>query len=208
MDRYAQGLRRLFYKAYPRASQGTEEAEDLGRSVLAYQFVAGLTPALRTKIAGVEGNFDQLFVKARFEEAKIRDLSPRINLRNQRTPTPRQPEPTGRTEAPVRPSSGSRQDRKQTGKRCYSCNGTGHFQKNSPLKERSDPVETPGTGQSSNKERITANLQGNTLQQAQDKVAQLQRELMVAEREESVTKAAVTTHVLQSDPETKKSVAS
>ena len=46
------------------------------------------------------------------------------------------------------------------------------------------------------------------MQQAQDKVAQLRRELMAAEREESVTKAAVTTHVLQSDPETKKSVAS
>ena len=105
VDHYAQDLRRLFYKAYPRASQGTGEAEDLGRSVLAYQFVAGLTSALRTKIAGVEGNFDQLLVKARFEEAKIRDLSPRISSRNQRTPTPRQPEPTGRTEAPVRPFS-------------------------------------------------------------------------------------------------------
>ena len=66
--------------------------------MLAYQFVAGLIPALHTKTAGVEGNFDQLLVKARFEkarfeEAKIRDLSPRINLKNQRTPTPRQPEP-------------------------------------------------------------------------------------------------------------------
>ena len=30
VNRYAQDLRRLFYKAYPRASQGTEEAEDLG----------------------------------------------------------------------------------------------------------------------------------------------------------------------------------
>ena len=145
VDHYAQDLRRLFYKAYPRAGQGTEEAEDLGQSVLAYQFVAGLTPALRTKIAGVEGNFDQLLVKARFEDVKIRDLSPRVNLRNERTPTRHQPEPTSRTEAPVRPPAGGRQDRKQTGKRCYSCNGTGHFQKNCPLKARSHPVETPGT---------------------------------------------------------------
>ena len=73
VDHYAQDLRKLFYKAYPRASQGREETEDLGRYVLAYQFVAGLTQALRTK---VEGNFDQLLVKARFEEVKIRDLSP------------------------------------------------------------------------------------------------------------------------------------
>ena len=62
MDHYAQDLQKLFYKAYPRASQASEEAEDLGRSVLAYQFVAGLTQALRTKVAGVEGNFDQLLV--------------------------------------------------------------------------------------------------------------------------------------------------
>ena len=51
--------------------------------MLAYQFVAGLTLALSTKVAGVKGNFDQLLVKARSEEAKIRDLSPRANLRNQ-----------------------------------------------------------------------------------------------------------------------------
>ena len=65
VDHYAQDLRRLFYKAYPKASQGSGEAEDLGQSVLAYQFVVGLTPALRTKVA--EENFDQLLVKARFE---------------------------------------------------------------------------------------------------------------------------------------------
>lgn len=46
------------------------------------------------------------------------------------------------------------------------------------------------------------------MQQAQGKVAQLRRELMAAEREESVTKAVVTTHVLQSDPESRNSVAS
>ena len=51
--------------------------------MLAYQFVAGLTLALRTIVAGVKENFDQLLIKARFEEANIRDLSPRANLRNQ-----------------------------------------------------------------------------------------------------------------------------
>ena len=46
------------------------------------------------------------------------------------------------------------------------------------------------------------------MQQAQGKVAQLRCELLAAEREESVPKAVVTTHVLQSDPESKNSVAS
>lgn len=75
VDQYAQDLRKLFYKAYPRADQGSEEAEGLGRSVLAYQFVAGLIPTLRAKVAGTEGSIDELLVKAKFEEAKICDLS-------------------------------------------------------------------------------------------------------------------------------------
>ena len=156
-------MHNTFESSSTRHIQASEEAEDLGRSVLAYQFVAGLTQALRTKVAGVEGNFDQLLVKARFEEAKIRDLSPRVNPRNPRIPT-------------SRPSTtGGRQERKQTSKRCYSCNGTGHFQKNCLFKKRSDPVETPGTGQPSKEDRITANLQGNAVQQAEDKVAKLRR---------------------------------
>ena len=69
VDQYAQELRRLFYQAYLRVNQGSEEAEDFGRSVLAHQFVAGLAPTLRSKVAGSEGNFEQLLIKARFEEA-------------------------------------------------------------------------------------------------------------------------------------------
>ena len=74
VDHYAQELRKLFYKAYPRAGQDNGEAEGFGRAVLAYQFVVGLTPVLRTKVAGVEGSLEHLLVKARFKEAKIRDL--------------------------------------------------------------------------------------------------------------------------------------
>ncbi len=70
VDAYAQDVRRLFYLAYPRAQQGTQETEDLARTVSPYQFVAGLKPNLKSKLVGVEGTFDQLLVKARFEEAK------------------------------------------------------------------------------------------------------------------------------------------
>lgn len=71
VDQYAQELKQLFYQTYPRVSQGSEETEDFGRSVLAHQFVAGLAPALRSKVAGSEGNFEHLLIKARFEEAKL-----------------------------------------------------------------------------------------------------------------------------------------
>ena len=74
MDDYAQDLRRLFNRAYPSAQQGTSEVESMGRSVLAYQFVAGLRSDIKIKVSGTEGNFEQLLIKARFEEAKIRDF--------------------------------------------------------------------------------------------------------------------------------------
>ena len=75
VDQYAQELRKLFYRAYPRASQATEQAEGFRKSVLAYQFVAGLKKNLQSRVAGIKGDFDQLLLRARFEEAKIRDLS-------------------------------------------------------------------------------------------------------------------------------------
>ncbi len=66
---------RLFYLAYLRAQQGTQETEEMGRSVLASQFVSGLRREIRVKLAGMEGSWDQLLVKAQFEEATFRDLT-------------------------------------------------------------------------------------------------------------------------------------
>ena len=51
VDAYAQDLRRLFDLTYPQAQQGTEEAEDMGQSVLSYQFVAGLRQEIKIKMA-------------------------------------------------------------------------------------------------------------------------------------------------------------
>ena len=38
--------------------------------------MAGLIPALKSKVTGTEGGFEELLIKARFEEAKLRDLGP------------------------------------------------------------------------------------------------------------------------------------
>ena len=77
VDRYAQELRVLFYKAYPHAQQGTLEAdlEKLGQLVLVNQFVTGLLRDIKTKIVWIEGSFDQLVVRDRFKEANLWDLS-------------------------------------------------------------------------------------------------------------------------------------
>ena len=49
--------------------------------MLAYQFVAGLTLALSTIVAGVKENFDRLLIKARFEEAKSKEILTSCSLR-------------------------------------------------------------------------------------------------------------------------------
>ena len=75
VDHFAQELRVLFHKAYPYAQQGTLEAERLDQLVLVNQFVAGLLENIKVKVVGIEGSFDQLLAKARFEEAKLCDLN-------------------------------------------------------------------------------------------------------------------------------------
>ena len=75
VDEYAQDLRVLFYRAYPYVQQGTQETEKCGQMVLTNQFVTGLLGDIKMKVVGIEGNFDQMLTRARFEEAKLPDLS-------------------------------------------------------------------------------------------------------------------------------------
>ena len=74
MDTNAQALRVLFRRAYPTAVRGSSEAEGMCESVLTNQFVSGLRAEIKQKIAGMEVDFQELLMKARFEEAKLRDL--------------------------------------------------------------------------------------------------------------------------------------
>ena len=63
-----------FFISYPSVQQGTREAEAVGQTILTNQFVAGLLPEIKSTIVGSEGNFNQLLSKARFEEAKLREI--------------------------------------------------------------------------------------------------------------------------------------
>ena len=62
-----------FRRAYPATARGSEEMEQMGQTVLCSQFV--LLPEIKSKVAGVEGDLERLLTKARFEEAKIRELA-------------------------------------------------------------------------------------------------------------------------------------
>ena len=55
--------------------KGTQEAAKLGQMVLTNQFATGLRGDIKMKVVGVEGSFDQMLTRARFEKAKLRDLS-------------------------------------------------------------------------------------------------------------------------------------
>ena len=96
VDAYAQELRTPFHKAYPSVQQGTRETEALGQTILTNQFVVGLLPEIKAKIVGSEGDFNQLLLKAKFEDVKLRELgviqsSPPVSVTQN---TPNIPRPT------------------------------------------------------------------------------------------------------------------
>lgn len=53
--------------------QRDSEAEGVGQTVLASQFVTGLLPSLQAKVVGME-RMHQLVLRAQFEEAKNKEL--------------------------------------------------------------------------------------------------------------------------------------
>ena len=112
--------------------QGTTDLEDISKSILCNQFVTGLLPNIKIKVAGTytEGSFDTMLKKARFEEATLRELrksepvpSRRQNLRFNTGGGRRFPSNSG--------SSNS-----LTNTHCYKCGSLGHIASNCPLKGR------------------------------------------------------------------------
>lgn len=61
--------------------------------VLANQFISGLQPELQAKVVGMDGMLDTLILRARFEEAKAKELAA------VKTYLPRKPTPASTTES-------------------------------------------------------------------------------------------------------------
>ena len=55
----------------------------MSKAVLSSQFVSGLLPEIKSKVAGSEGDFDALVAKTRLEEAKLHDLMLSHKMRTQ-----------------------------------------------------------------------------------------------------------------------------
>ena len=128
VDDFAQELRKLYAKAYAAVTRGTPEAEQVGQTVLANQFVAGLRPELQTKVVGTECVMERLVLKARFEEAKSKELTAAKSLNS--TPKRMSGSTPSRTGTSTSNSSGSLKQTTKTstreksaernGRKCYN----------------------------------------------------------------------------------------
>ena len=122
VEEYAQDLSRLYQCAYPNSERGSADAERMGQTVLAYQFVAGLKPEIRLKVAGHEESFEQLLMKAQIEEAKLHDLQPIPENTKQTIEKTLQ----GRQQPQGIPSADNKDHR------CFVCGQGGHLKRQCP----------------------------------------------------------------------------
>ena len=146
----------------------------MGRTVLAYQFVASLLPEMKRKIAGIEGDFEQLLTQAQFEEVKLREL-----------PAPQQSTPQSRPnmvlnrESPKgqlvwrdgAPRSQRQQERAAGAGRCFNCGTTGHIARNCRWRGLGSS-EAQGRAQPPNKQGKIAML---VAREDQDRSRQMQQ---------------------------------
>ena len=143
MDQFAQDLQRLYNLAYAGATSEGPQAERMGQTLLANQFVTGLRVDHKRKLIGTEGSLDELVLKARF--GKTRELvgdKPKTYMPSR----PQRPAggsssmlvPPMTTSPPlVRSTQSSSPVRAQTRLTCYNCGLDGHIARNFPYPRRS-----------------------------------------------------------------------
>ena len=186
VDEFVQELRKLYAKAYAAVAYGMPEAEEVGQRVLASQFVTGLRAELKSKVVGMEGKVDELVVKARFEEAKSKELGTpeplqRKTVASDQTPPmsdllvsgnrpPRWPSAPQAT--PQRTTNNSRQ--------CYNCGMAGHLAHSCPY-PKPFRKDAEATGRSVFEVSVEEGADKN-----KGKIKQLRRELREAEVAEAI----------------------
>ena len=137
--------------------EGNAATESMGRSVLSSQFVAGLLPPLKSKLAGVEGDFEKLLVKARFEEAKLREFASssappkKVSINPENKPgnqsQSENQSQSNKSENKSQPTEATRDRRHPSGLRCDICDSPNHLRRRCPFRRRGAPGEASGSNQ-------------------------------------------------------------
>lgn len=212
VDDYAQELRKLHSKAYSTAVNGNTEAEKVGQIVLLNQFVSGLQTDSQAKVVGVEGSMDEIVAKARFEEAKLREvprqsagMQPKFHQPRSRsngpvshdTPTVATP---AKVSTPNPPPERADQPKNQRSKTvtCFQCCMEGHFWSNCPYpKQAKEGSESRGKTQV---KTITPQEQSDALSSKRKKEIQILREkLRQAELEEAIESSGAVSLVVPAE---------
>ena len=142
VDQFAQDLQKLYNLAYAGATSEGPQAEHMGQTLLANQFITGLRSDLKRKLIGTEGSLEELVLKARFEEAKTRELvgdKPRTSVPNRtQRPSPMSAPPTTTSSSLPRstPNSSPAGARSGTRLKCYNCGLDRHMARNCPYPRR------------------------------------------------------------------------
>lgn len=109
--------------------------------------MAGLRPEIKAKVVGVDGGFEELLVKARFEEVKLRELAKPGDKQYQKKATTTTgttphagllPEHSATTSTTATPSELSSK------LKCFACGSYGHMQRNCPERNKGGSREAPG----------------------------------------------------------------
>ena len=165
----------------------------MGHSVLGYQFVAGLTDVLKSKLVGTEGSFDELLARARFEEAKVKEP-----IAARPTPTPCKWE---HGTAPVMPtrtqsmptSAETNNGRIPCSRSCFNCGLDGHLMKACPY-PRQWKRSQESRGQRDPRVASMTSTRESLIRTDKQRVEGLRKELREAELAKAAGKTAATMH--------------
>ena len=210
VEQFAQDLQKLFNQAYARAAREGPEAEKLARTLLTNQFVAGLRQDLKRKLIGVEGGLEELILKARFEEAKGRELAPEASrspaVTKSYTPRSKPPSQTQSFPLPssqVPQSSRPRSDTPTNGNppsstrargKCFNCGLEGHMARDCPYPRRNKRDE-----EARGRREPAVSALTSEEDEDQRKIGELRRQLQELEARVALRAKTDTLHTVAAD---------